>query len=213
MILPILGNTIPNMGTSDQPSTSLADALFSKGQQRVLGVFFSNPERDFYASEIAEREQTGRGALQRELDRLTQSGLVTVSLRGRQKLYRANPESPIFAELRSIVLKTIGVVEIIKTALLPHADRIFNAFIYGSVAKGTDTAVSDVDLMVISDQLSYSELYEILSEAERIVGRKINPTLYSPSEFRAKLADNNHFLKRVMEQSMVMVLGKRDDLG
>jgi len=200
------------MGTNNLPAISLADALFSKGQQRVLGVFYSNPERDFYASEIAEREQTGRGALQRELDRLTQSGLVTVTLRGRQKLYRVNPESPIFAELRSIVQKTIGVVEVIKTALFPHADQISNAFIYGSVAKGTDTAVSDVDLMVISDQLSYSELYEILSEAERTVERKINPTLYSPSEFRAKLADNNHFLKRVLEQSIVMVLGKRDDL-
>jgi predicted nucleotidyltransferase len=201
------------MGTNNQSAISLADALFSKGQQRVLGVFFSNPERDFYASEIAEREQTGRGALQRELDRLTQSGLVTVTLRGRQKLYRVNPDSPIFAELRSIVQKTIGVVDVIKTALFPHANQISNAFIYGSVSRGTDTAASDVDLMVISDQLSYSELYEILSEAERTVGRKINPTLYSPSEFRAKLADNNHFLKRVMEQSVVMVLGKRDDLN
>lgn len=200
------------MGTNNQPAISLADALFSKGQQRVLGVFFSNPDRDFYASEIAEREQTGRGALQRELDRLTQSGLVTVTLRGRQKLYRVNPDSPIFAELRSIVQKTVGVVEVIKTALLPHADQIACAFIYGSVAKGTDTAASDVDLMVISDQLSYSELYEILSEAERTVGHKINPTLYSPSEFRAKLADDNHFLKRVLEQSLLMVLGKRDDL-
>jgi len=212
LILPILGNNIPNMGTNNMPSTSLADALFSKGQQRVLGVFFSNPERDFYASEIAEREQTGRGALQRELDRLKQSGLITVTLRGRQKLYRANPDSPIFAELRSIVQKTIGVVEVVRTALFPYADQISNAFIYGSVAKGTDTAMSDVDLMVISDRLNYSELYEILSEAERVVGRKINPTLYSPAEFRTKLTDNNHFLKRVMEQSMMMVLGKRDDL-
>lgn len=212
MILPILGNIIPNMGTNSRPSISLADALFSKGQQRVLGVFFSNPERDFYASEIAEREQTGRGALQRELDRLTQSGLVTVSLRGRQKLYRANPDSPIFAELRSIVQKTVGVVEVVRRALFPYPDQISSAFIYGSVAKGTDTAASDVDLMVISDQLSYSELYEILSEAERTLGRKINPTLYSRSEFRARLADNNHFLKRVMEQTIVMVVGKRDDL-
>lgn len=200
------------MGTQNQPTISLADALFSKGQQRVLGVFFSNPERDFYAREIAEREQTGRGALQRELDRLTQSGLVTVTPRGRQKLYRANPDSPIFSELRRIVQKTIGVVEVVRTALLPHSDQISSAFIYGSVAKGTDTAASDVDLMVISDQLSYSELYEILSEAEQRVGRKINPTLYSSSEFRAKLDDDNHFLKRVMEQPMMMVLGKRDDL-
>lgn len=201
------------MGTKDRPAISLADALFSKGQQRVLGVFFSNPERDFYASEIAEREQTGRGALQRELDRLMQSGLITMSQRGRHKLYRANPDSPIFAELRSIVQKTIGVVEVIKTALLPHTDRISSAFIYGSVAKGADTAASDVDLMVISSQLSYSELHETLASAERTVGRKINPTLYSPSEFSAKLADNNHFLTRVMEQPLMMVVGKRDDLS
>lgn len=200
------------MGTSNYPSISLADALFSKGQQRVLGVFFSHPEREFYASEIAERERTGRGALQRELVRLTQSGLVTVTLRGRQKLYRANPDSPIFAELRSIVQKTIGVVDVVRIALLPYTDQISSAFIYGSVAKGTDTALSDVDLMVISERLSYSELYEILSDAEQAVGRKINPTLYSPSEFRSKRADTSHFLKRVMEQPVMFVLGTRDDL-
>ena len=200
------------MGTKDQPAISLADALFSKGQQRVLRVFFSNPEQDFYASEIAEREQTGRGALQRELDRLMQSGLITMAQRGRHKLYRANPDSPIFAELRGIVQKTIGVVEVIKAALLPHTDQISSAFIYGSVAKGADTASSDVDLMVISDRLGYSELHEILADAERTVGRKINPTLYSRSEFSARLADNNHFLTRVMAQPLMMVQGKRDDL-
>ena len=207
-----MGNIIPNMGTSEFSAISLADALFTKGQQRVLGVFFSNPDQDFLASEIAARERTGRGALKRELDRLTLSCLVTVTSRGRQKLYRANPHSPIFSELRSIIQKTIGVTDVVRTALIPHKDRIFWAFIYGSVAKGTDTAESDVDLMVISDQLSYSEIYEILSEAERMIGRKINPTLYSPAEFQAKLADNNSFLKRVLEQPTMTVLEKRDDL-
>src|SRR5438067_1195402 len=137
---------------------SLSGALFSNVQRRVLALIFGHPERSFYASEIVRRVHSGTGAVERELSRLQRSGLVTVERIGNQKHYRANRESPIFSELHSLVLKTAGLTEPLKSFLEPHADKIKIAFVYGSVAKGTDTARSDIDLMVIGDDLSYTDL-------------------------------------------------------
>src|SRR5947208_15071 len=155
---------------------SISNALFSKVQQRVLALIFGQPERSFYMSEIVRNVNSGTGAVERELSRLQRSGLVSVARIGNQKHYRANQDSPIFEELRSLVAKTVGLAEPIRKSLEPYADAIKVAFVYGSVAKGTDTARSDIDLMVIGDELNYSDLYTAAQQAEAAVRRKINPT-------------------------------------
>ena len=193
-------------------NTSIADALFSGVQQRVIGLLFGEPERSFYSNEIVRRVASGRGALQRELERLTQAGLVNVSLSGRQKYFQANPDSPIFDELRSIARKTFGLHAVLKQALSSVPGAIYWAFIYGSVAKGSDNAGSDIDLMVVGDRLSYSALFEHLAPVEQQLGRKINPTLYTAAEFQARRLSDNHFLRRVLEQTPIELRGALHDI-
>lgn len=161
--VPRCGCIVPFMGMKPAPrvpgpsrSTSVADALFTKGQQRVLGVLFGNPDRSFYANEIIALAGTGTGAVQRELARLESAGLVTVERVGVQKHYRANARAPVFAELRALVLKTSGLADVLRAALAPLADDISAAFVFGSVAKRQDTAFSDMDLMVVSDTAARS---------------------------------------------------------
>lgn len=208
---PKLGTTIPNMG--NQKPVSISDVLFSGVQQKVLGLLFGQPDRSFYTNELATLGMTGRGALQRELHRMTSSGLISVTVIGRQKHYQANKHTPIYQELRGIVLKTFGLSDILRTALSESAHNIISAFIYGSVAKGTDTATSDIDVMVIADGLSYSHLFEALTKAEEMLGRKVNPTLYSPEEFTKKLRNDNHFVTRVLNQPKIILIGDEDAIS
>src|SRR5258705_13697683 len=142
MSMPRSGMILPILGTNTRQSKrkSLADALFTKTQQRVLRVLFGQPERSFYASEIIRHAGTGSGAAQRELARLKESGLLVVMHIGHQKHYKANPASPLFPELRNIVLKTVGLAEPLRNALAPFSGAIRAAFVYGSVAKATDQA-------------------------------------------------------------------------
>src|SRR5215467_13498509 len=148
------------MGTTiAKEDISLSSALFSNVQQRVLALIFGHPERSFYTSEIVRNVRSGTGAVERELSRLERSGLVSTERIGNQKHYRANRASPIFEELHRLVMKTVGLTEPLRQCLAPYADKIKAAFVYGSVAKGTDTARSDIDLMVIGEDLTYSDLY------------------------------------------------------
>src|SRR5258708_14940480 len=141
------------MGRMDMETISLSNALFSKVQQRVLAPLLGRPERSFYMSEIMRNVQSGTGAVERELSRLQRSGLVSVERIGNQKHYQANRHSPIFAELQSLVIKTVALTEPLRKSLEPCSDKIKAAFVYGSVAKGTDTARSEIDLMVIGGAL------------------------------------------------------------
>jgi predicted nucleotidyltransferase len=137
------------MGTISTDAISLSNALFSKVQQRVLALIFGQPERSFYTSEIKRNVNSRTGAVERELSRLQRSGLVSIERIGNQKHYRANSQSPIFAELHSLVIKTVALTEPLRKSLEPYSDKIKAAFVYGSVAKGMDTARSDIDLLVI----------------------------------------------------------------
>lgn len=197
------------MGTK---KTSLGDALFTKTQRRVLGLLFGNPNRSYYANEIVRFAGAGIGTVQRELERLAAAQLVTVSKRGNQKHYQANREAPIFGELRGIVLKTFGVADHLRSALAPLAKRIRAAFVYGSIAKGTDTASSDIDVMIVSDELSFPDAIQALTKAEHDVGRSVNPSVYGEDEWRRKLAEDGGFLKRVMDQPRIYLVGSDDDL-
>ena len=151
MIIPILGIKSRSLRTRRK---SLADALFTKTQQRVMRVLFGQPERSFYASELIRDAGTGSGAAQRELAKLEGSGLIVARRIGHQKHYQANAASPLYPELRNIVLKTVGLAEPLRDALKPLSSAIRAAFVYGSVAKATDQSASDIDLMIISDSLT-----------------------------------------------------------
>jgi predicted nucleotidyltransferase len=192
---------------------SLADALFSTTQQRILGLLFGQPERSFYATELIGLAAAGSGAVQRELARLEQSGLVTVRRLGTQKHYQANPESPLYKELIGIATKTIGLAGPLREALASLAPRIVAAFVYGSVAKRRDTTRSDIDLMVVSDKLTYADVYGALEAAGAKLGRTINPTVYSRKELTRRVKEGNAFIKRVLEQPKVWVIGTENDLG
>ncbi len=189
-------------------SKSLADALFTATQQRLLGLLFGQPGRSFFVTELIELANVGHGAVQRELTRLKRSGLVVTERRGNQKHYCANPDAPIFQELCSIVSKTVGVQEQVRAALKPLEARISLSLIYGSMAKQSDTARSDIDLLVVSDDLTLENLYSHLSDVEKQLGRKINPTLYTVNEFSKRRASGNAFLKRVLEGPTALLKGE-----
>ena len=191
----------------------LADALFSTTQQRVLGLIFGQPDRSFYATELIGLAGGGSGAIQRELARLEESGLVAVKRLGTQKHYQANQDSPLYAELVGIARKTVGLAEPLRRALEPLASRITAAFVYGSVAKKQDTARSDIDLMVVSDKLGYAEVFGALEAAGGQLGRAVNPTVYSRKELARRVKDDNAFVKRVLEQPKVWVIGSEDVLA
>lgn len=186
---------------------SVADALFSRTQQRVFSLVFGQPERAFATSELIALAGSGSGAVQRELQRLVDSKLVASTVTGRQRRYRANAAAPIFEELRSIVEKTAGVPDQLRTALAPLGSRIQLALLYGSVAKQTDTAASDIDVLLVSDNLALDEVFAALQDAEQRLGRRINPTLYTTEEFRRRRRDGQPFLTRVLAGKHVVLLG------
>jgi len=206
---------MPKMGipsTKAKPASGLADALFSRTQQSVLGLLFGQPDRSFYATQIMAMVRAGSGAVQRELSRLETSGLVTVRRLGTQKHYQANPESPLFAELCSIAQKTIGIAEPLRRALEPLVLGIVAAFVYGSLAKRTDTALSDIDLMIVSDSLSYADVFAALEDVSRTLGRTVNPTVYTRREWNKRVKAQNAFVTRVMDQPKIWLFGSADAL-
>jgi len=207
--LPVTGMIVPEMGTNPSRSTSIEDALFTSTQQRVLGILFGHPERSFFASEIFAQAGTGRGTVQRELERLHESGLVTVRNIGNQKHFQANPNSPVFHEIRSIILKTSGLATPIAEALQPIRKRIDLALIYGSVARREATAGSDVDLLVVSDDLLLEELFRKLAVAERGTGRAIHPALYTREEFSSR-RKSNAFVRKVLAGPVIPIIGSVD---
>lgn len=215
-----MGINVPNMGidsfSSRSPSNrspGLADALFTQTQQRVLGALFGQPHREFGVAELIASIGAGSGAVQRELAKLVAAGLVSVRPSGNQKRYQANAGAPIYDELVAIVQKTVGLAGPLREALLPVQDQITAAFVYGSVAKRSDTARSDIDLMILSDTLGYADVMQALDGAQVRLGRPINPTLYSTAEFTSRIHDQNSFLMRVLEQSKIWVIGGHDDLS
>jgi predicted nucleotidyltransferase len=210
-----MGMIEPNMGTKTiiaQHSTGLANALFPATKQRVLAVLFGRPDRSFYAREVIGLVAAGSGAVQRELAVLTQAGLLTVKAVGNQAHYQANAESPIFAELRAIVQKTVGIADPIRQALDPVAKDIAAAFVYGSVAKQTDNATSDIDLLLLTEALSYGDVFTALEQAGEMLGRPVNPTLLTRAEFAKRLMAQESFLTRVLDQPKIWILGGQDDL-
>jgi predicted nucleotidyltransferase len=206
----MLNTKKPRIRSASRPNSALADALFGATQQRVLGLLFGQPNRSFFATEIMSLVGTGRGAVQRELLRLKTSGLVTVRKVGNQKHYQASRESPIYEELCSIIRKTIGLHEPLRAAIEKIQDKLQVAILYGSTVKGTDTAKSDIDVLIVSDSLTLDEAINLFSPVERILDRRISCTIYTPREFDDRRQKANPFITRVIEGPHVVLAGKLD---
>lgn len=192
--------------------TAIADALFSATQQRVLALLFGQPERSFFTNELIGLVGAGSGAVQREVRRLVESGLVTMTRLGSQKHYQANPAAPIFEELRGIVIKTLGPAEVLRAALARLGDTVRLGLVYGSVAKRSDTAQSDIDLLIVSDALTLEQVFEALTPVEQQLGRRVSPTLYTVAEFRRRRTSGNAFLTKVLAGETIRLTEDPDDL-
>ena len=191
----------------------MASALFPKVRQRVLAVLFGNPGRSFYANEVIALAQSGTGAVQRELAGLAAAGLLTVKRQGNQTHYQANAEAPVFTELRGLVLKTLGLADVLRAALTPLAPQIAQAFVFGSVAKQQDTAASDIDVLIVSEDLGYADVFGALESATDTLGRKVNPSLYTPAEIAKRTSQDNAFVTRVLRQPKIWLIGNEEALN
>lgn len=192
---------------------SISAALFPKVRQRVLGLLYGQPDADFHTNEVIRLTDSGTGAVQRELENLTAAGLVIVKQVGNQKRYQANRETPFFAELRGIVIKSFGLADVLRKALKLATTQIHIAFIYGSIAKQEDTAKSDIDLMIIGKDLTYADIFQLLEKAEIQLRRKINPTFYSPTEWLRKTKDGNDFVTKIISHPKIFLIGTDDELS
>ena len=201
------------MGADAVSSKSpLGETLFGQTRQRILALLFGRPDERLYQRRIIQAVGLGSGAVQRDLERLSRSGILTRSVDGRQIYFQANRQCPIFADLHSIVRKTFGAAQAIKEALEIIADRIRVAFVFGSVAAGTETSASDVDVMVVGDNLSLTDVVPAISEAQHEIGREINPSVYLTEEFCRKLAEGQHFVSRVVAGRKIFLIGDEREL-
>ena len=181
-------------------------SLFGKARQALLSLLYARADEAYLQENLIQLAALGRGAVQRELEFLARAGVIRRTVHGRQVYFQANPESPIYAELRGLVVKTGGVADVLRAALAPLAGRIVVAFIYGSVAKGRERRASDVDVMVIGE-LSFEEVSKALARTQETIGREVNPSVFGPEEFRAKLATKNHFLRSVVSSEKIFLIG------
>jgi predicted nucleotidyltransferase len=177
----------------------------------LLALLYGHPQQSFYLRQLVRALGAGHGALQRELKLLTDMGLILRTVQGNQVLYRANAQSPIFPEIKSLISKTVGIHDVVRSALAPLGEEIQISFVYGSVARQEERGDSDVDLMVLGNA-SFRDVVAALGPAQKTLGREINPTVYPVPEFRSKLAGGNHFLRSVMKQKRLFVLGTENEL-
>jgi DNA-binding transcriptional ArsR family regulator len=188
------------------------DALLPKTRRGILAATLVQPEKAWYVSELACRMGVPASSLQRELHDLSEAGILKVHRQGRMVYYQANRDSPVFPDLRGLLLKTAGLVDVLAQALKPIAAKLQTAFVYGSIAAGAEESESDIDLMVVG-QVAPADLALPLRRAREHLGREINPTVYTPAEFDSKQKAGDPFLKQVLDKPRLFVLGNKDELG
>ncbi len=199
------------MGSST--SRQIAEqSLFGRTRSVLLAMIYGHADQSFYLRQLVRAVGGGHGAVQRELKHLTEMGLIVRRSQGNQVLYQANSRSPIFSEVKSLIAKTVGIHDVIRSALAPLGSEIQIAFVYGSVARQRERANSDVDLMVLGNA-PFGEVVSSLGPAQGALGREINPTVFAVDEFRSKLASGNHFLRSVMKEKRLFVLGTENELA
>jgi len=191
---------------------NLISALFPKNRQAVLGLLHGQPGKTYYLRQVVEKTGLGVGHVQRELNRLAEAGIIRRFKRGRHVFFQANENCPIYGELRQIVMKTIGVHDVLAAALEPLRELIRVAFVFGSVARVTERSDSDLDLMVIGD-VTFAQVAAAIRDSELEIGRAINPVVYPRDEFMRKLSEGHHFLTSVCKDDKLLVIGDDDDLA
>ena len=190
---------------------SIGAALFGRTRREVLALFYGRPERSFYLRQVIRSLGIGQGSVQRELARLAGAGLLLRTRVGSQVHYQANAASPVFSELKSLMVKSAGVGDVLREARAPLAEQTQVAFLYGSLARGGGGAESDVDVMVVGDA-SFGDVVSALQPAQEVIGREVNPSVYSAKEFSAKLRAKHHFLSSVMAAPKVFLAGSEHEL-
>jgi DNA-binding transcriptional ArsR family regulator len=190
----------------------LCSGLFGKTRQAVLALLYGRTDSSFYTKQILDTIKGGRGTVQRELENLTDAGIIIREVQGRQVYYRANPRCPIFDDLKSIVRKTFGIADILRQSLSPRVDAIRVAFIFGSIASSTDDRISDIDVMVVGS-ISFGDVVDLLSPSEGLLGREINPVVYPATEFKKKVKEDHYFVKTVLDGKKIFIVGNEDELG
>lgn len=188
-----------------------SNSLFGETRSALLALLYGHTDESFYQRQLIRTIGAGHGAIQRELKQLTDMGLVIRKLQGNQVLYRANMKSPIFTEIKSLITKTVGIHNAIRSALASLESQIEVAFVFGSVARHEERAGSDVDLMILGD-VSFGDVVAALAPAQKALAREINPNVFAVPEFRSKLAAGNHFLRSVMKEKKLFVLGSEHEL-
>jgi len=186
---------------------SISAALFSDGQARVYRWLFGQPEREFHMNELRRLTGLGSASLQRELNRLADAGLAMSERVGNMRRFRANPDSPVFTELTALTRKVLGAEPLLRDAMAQLAPKLQAAWIYGSYAKQTETAQSDIDVMLIGNRLTLGRVLEVLAPVEAQLGRKINPTLYTNAEFSKRRHETESFVNRVLAQPVLPLVG------
>jgi len=207
---PKLGILVPDMGTHIYQS-QLSDALFTKTQQAVLGLLLLNPDTSYHFRGIVRQVGIGQGTIQRELLRMTDAGIILREQKDLQPVYRANKDCPIYMELRSLVVKTMGVSIALRDALKTFGDQIQIAFIFGSFARGEETAKSDVDVLIIGE-VSMRDLAAALHSVQDELNREVNPVVYPADEYGGRIADGNHFLTSLQNEPKIFLIGTQDEL-
>ncbi|MEX2148795.1 MAG: nucleotidyltransferase domain-containing protein [Steroidobacteraceae bacterium] len=186
---------------------SISAALFSDSQSRVFRWLFGQPERSYHLNELRRLTGLGSASLQRELGKLAEAGLVRSEKVGNLRRFQVNAESPVYAELVGLTRKTLGAQPTLREALEVHAQEIEAAWIYGSVAKGSDTASSDIDVMLVGKALTLNRVLKLLIPLEAQLGRKINPTILTPAEFKRRRAEKDSFVNRILSQPILPLIG------
>jgi predicted nucleotidyltransferase len=199
------------MGTQAR-SDNLAAALFGKTRREVLALLFTHADESFYLRQVARHVGAGIGGVQRELKRLADVGIIGRQVRGQQVFYQANRQCPVFPELQGLLVKTVGVADVLSAALADLADRIQVAFLYGSMAKGAARSDSDADVLVVGE-VSFAELVSALGPAQEKLGREVNPSVYPQSEFCGKIAQHHHFLTSILREPKVFLVGDENELA
>lgn len=209
-VVPISGTIVLNMSTNHTEHTLLSN-LFGKTRRSILALLYSHPDESFYVRQILRTAGIAPGAGQRELKRLSETGIILRKISGHQVYYQANSESPIFLELKNIITKTVGVADIIRTQLAPIADKIYIALLFGSTVQGKESKNSDVDILIVGD-LTFAEISEKLAPAQNTLGREINPVVFNPNEFQDKLKKGHHFLNSVLKSDFIYLIGDESEL-
>lgn len=191
----------------------MLEKLFgSKLRAKVMGWMFTHPDERYYVRQLTSLIHEDSTNISRELSRLSELGILLGKKEGKQKFYTVNKECPVYHELEGLILKTYGLADVLRSVLKPFKRQISVAFIYGSFAKRTFNSASDIDVFIIGS-VQFKDITKVLMDAQKTLGREINPTVFPEQEFTGKIKTSNHFINRVIEDKKLFLIGNEDELA